>query len=76
MLMRLRGGASAVINASWSSRIGFNNRGGTLDTLGMLFANRCTWAHVLEAAAKALGVDAARWLAAFGDWTHPAPDTS
>jgi hypothetical protein len=29
----------------------------------MLFANRCTWAHVLEAAAKALGVDAARWLA-------------
>jgi phosphoketolase len=43
--------------------LGFNNRGGTLDTLGMLFANRCTWAHVLEAAAKALGVDAARWLA-------------
>ena len=27
VLLRLRGGASAVINASWSSRIGFNSRG-------------------------------------------------
>lgn len=44
--------------------LGFNNRGGTLDTFGMLFANRCTWAHVLAASAEALGIDAARWLTA------------
>ncbi len=31
--------------------LGFINRGGTLDTDGMLFANKCTWAHVLEAVA-------------------------
>lgn len=42
--------------------LGFNNRGGTLDTFGMLFANRCTWAHVIGAAAQVLGADAAVWL--------------
>ncbi|MDP1692166.1 MAG: xylulose 5-phosphate 3-epimerase [Burkholderiaceae bacterium] len=42
--------------------LGFSNRGGTLDTFGMLFANRCTWAHVLTAAAATLGLDAHRWL--------------
>jgi phosphoketolase len=34
-----------------TSALGFLNRGGTLDLEGMLFANRCTWAHALEAAA-------------------------
>ena len=28
--------------------IGYINQGGTLDTEGMLFANRCTWAHGLS----------------------------
>ncbi|MCW5660037.1 MAG: xylulose 5-phosphate 3-epimerase [Burkholderiaceae bacterium] len=42
--------------------LGFKNRGGTLDTFGMLFANQCTWAHLLAASAQALGVDAAGWL--------------
>ncbi|MDO8777214.1 MAG: xylulose 5-phosphate 3-epimerase [Burkholderiaceae bacterium] len=42
--------------------LGFNNRGGTLDTFGMLFANRCTWAHVLATAAQALDVHATSWL--------------
>lgn len=37
--------------------MGFSNRGGTLDTFGMLFANRCTWAHVLARAALATGID-------------------
>lgn len=32
--------------------LGFLNRGGTLDTNGMLFANRCTWAHVLTTVAE------------------------
>lgn len=30
---------------------GYLNRGGTLDAFGMLFANRCTWAHLVESAA-------------------------
>jgi len=36
--------------------IGYINRGGTLDTEGMLFANRCTWAHGLSSLASMLGV--------------------
>lgn len=34
--------------------LGFINRGGTLDVDGLMFANRSTWAHVLEAAADVL----------------------
>lgn len=30
---------------------GFISRGGTLDIAGMLFANRCSWAHLIDAAA-------------------------
>jgi phosphoketolase len=44
--------------------LGFNNRGGTLDTFGMLFANRCTWAHVLSAAAGAARANLSDWLSA------------
>ena len=40
---------------SRTSALGFINRGGTLDVFGMLFANRSTWAHALEAAARILG---------------------
>ncbi len=36
--------------------LGYANRGGTLDASGMLFANRCTWAHVLEKAALAAAI--------------------
>jgi phosphoketolase len=32
--------------------LGYINRGGTLDAFGMLFANRCTWAHGLAALAE------------------------
>lgn len=42
--------------------LGYRNRGGTLDTAGMLYANRCSWLHVLEHAATSLGVDPAEWL--------------
>ncbi|HEY9198513.1 MAG TPA: xylulose 5-phosphate 3-epimerase [Gammaproteobacteria bacterium] len=35
--------------------LGYLNRGGTLDHNGMLFANQCTWAHVLSVAAEGLG---------------------
>lgn len=42
--------------------LGYASRGGTLDVQGMLFANRCTWAHAVAAAAAALGEDAALLL--------------
>jgi hypothetical protein len=35
-----------------------------LTVAGMLFANRCTWAHVTAEAASALGIDAAQVLRA------------
>ena len=37
---------------------GYQSRGGTLDAQGMLFANRCTWAHLIVSAAGLLGVPA------------------
>ncbi len=36
--------------------LGFINRGGTLDVAGLLFANRCTWAHAVDAAAGVLSI--------------------
>ena len=36
--------------------LGYINRGGTLDTNGMLFANRSTWAHMTAAALDILGL--------------------
>lgn len=39
-----------------TAALGFINRGGTLDVPGLLFANRSTWAHVLDAAACVLGL--------------------
>jgi phosphoketolase len=41
---------------------GYLSRGGTLDTRGMLFANRCTWAHLAASAADLLGVEAGALL--------------
>ncbi|MBN9426818.1 MAG: xylulose 5-phosphate 3-epimerase, partial [Burkholderiales bacterium] len=34
---------------------GYISRGGTLDVAGMLFANRCSWAHLVDAAAPLVG---------------------
>ena len=34
--------------------LGYRNRGGTLDTFGMMVANQCTWAHVLAAVTASL----------------------
>lgn len=36
--------------------LGYINRGGTLDVDGMLFANKCTWGHAIEAAASVLNI--------------------
>ena len=35
--------------------LGFCARGGMLDTFGTLFVNRCTWAHIVAAAAEVTG---------------------
>jgi phosphoketolase len=42
--------------------LGYRGRGGTLDTQGMLFANGCSWAHALKAAAELLHIDLADLL--------------
>ena len=48
ILRRIDGGPSRF----WA--MGYRNRGGTLDVNGMLFANSCTWAHLVQAAAARL----------------------
>lgn len=42
--------------------LGYANRGGTFDEAGMLFANRCSWGHVLQAVAGILGFEPAKLL--------------
>lgn len=39
-----------------SFALGFVGQGGTLTVPGMLFVNRCTWAHILEESARLLGL--------------------
>ncbi|MBV6415684.1 MAG: Xylulose-5-phosphate/fructose-6-phosphate phosphoketolase [Steroidobacteraceae bacterium] len=46
LLRRIDGGPSKT------RALGYISRGGTFDVTGMLFANRCTWAHVIDAAAR------------------------
>jgi len=48
VLRRLDGGPERL------SAHGYISRGGTLDVAGMLFANRCTWAHLVLSAARLL----------------------
>jgi phosphoketolase len=42
--------------------LGFLGAGGTLDVGGMMFVNRCTWAHIVREAARMLDVPAEQWL--------------
>lgn len=42
--------------------LGYTNRGGTLSEAGMLFANRCTWAHALAACAEVMDRPPGEWL--------------
>ncbi len=44
--------------------LGYVNQGGTLDTEGLLFANRCTWADSLAALARLSQRDPLEWLSA------------
>jgi phosphoketolase len=49
LLRRLDGGPGKTIAH------GYVSRGGTLDVAGMLFANRCSWAHLVQSAATLAG---------------------
>jgi phosphoketolase len=49
LLRRIDGGPART------RALGYISRGGTLDVAGMLFANRCTWAHAVDAAAALTG---------------------
>jgi phosphoketolase len=49
VLRRLDGGPART------RALGYISRGGTLDVAGMLYANRCTWAHAVDAAAAVAG---------------------
>jgi phosphoketolase len=44
--------------------LGFVNQGGTLNTAGMLFVNRCSWAHIVRTAAGLLGIEESSLLSA------------
>ncbi len=49
-------GVLQPLNADGLSRfLGFQDAGGTLSTAGMLFVNRCTWAHIVESTCQVLG---------------------
>jgi phosphoketolase len=45
-----------------TTALGFVNQGGTLNTAGMLFVNRATWAHIVQAAGRVLGLSAEQLL--------------
>jgi phosphoketolase len=47
-----------------TSGLGYSNHGGTLNTPGMLFVNRCSWAHCLAEAARLLDLPRAQLLSA------------
>lgn len=47
----LLGRMAPLCTGSRTIGLGFQNQGGTLNTNGMLFVNRCSWAHVVDAAA-------------------------
>ncbi len=42
--------------------LGYRNRGGTFDAFGMLYANRCTWGHIVAEVAEVIGRSAEEWL--------------
>lgn len=59
----LRGHLPRLLPQANQSRVlGYINRGGTLDDFGMLFANRCTWAHALDAYAQLSQTDLSQYL--------------
>lgn len=59
------GHLSTVLGDTASCRaLGYRNRGGTFDEAGMMFANGCSWAHVLQSVAEVLDASIDAWLTA------------
>jgi phosphoketolase len=56
LLRRIDGGPERT------KALGYISRGGTFDVFGMLFANKCTWAHGLVAAADLLATEKHNFL--------------
>lgn len=50
------GTLSRLLQGKRYKALGFINEGGTLDSEGMLFVNRCSFAHILEQAASLLNI--------------------
>lgn len=58
-----RGHLPALFPDPAQSRVlGYINRGGTLNEAGMLFTNRCSWAHALAACADVMERPPGTWL--------------
>jgi len=51
-------GTLQPLHTGWgrTAALGFTGQGGTLTVPGLLFVNRCTWAHTLAAVAGVLGL--------------------
>lgn len=60
----LLAGILATLPPAAIRSVGYANQGGTLDTGGLMFANRCTWAHLVSHAADLLGLPAKALLSA------------
>jgi len=58
----LLGALGPLHTGAATAGLGFANLGGTLSIEGMLFVNRASWAHALEAAARLLGLPRERLL--------------
>ncbi len=59
---RIQGLLQVMDTGPQTLALGYRNEGGTYDTEGMLFINHQSWAHVLEGAARVMGVDRASLL--------------
>jgi phosphoketolase len=52
----MRGVVAPLDTGSETEMLGYINHGGTLNTNGMLFVNRSTWAHCVDGSARLAGV--------------------
>ncbi|SFC49970.1 Phosphoketolase [Marinospirillum celere] len=55
---------SLDLGAAHTQALGYINRGGTLDVMGLLLANQCSWAHAVQACAEVTGQALDTWLEA------------
>lgn len=58
----IAGSLSGWFSGKSVSQFGFINHGGTLDSDGLLFVNRSSWAHIVRDVAFALGIDETKLL--------------